>query len=234
MTGVQTCALPISPGEQSTTSDSSLAKTSGYVMGYAWVEDDWVFEFMFRGYAHGEAFGSSVTMLSNNGDIFVVGAPGFQSGSGRIVVFHKDVVSGTFSQYGQDIIGSPLDALGLPGTFSGHLYNDRIVMMATTRNGSIKEFEYDLSTSQWVQNVGGFSFHKSKSVNESILYLDFVTDGSRHFVLLGDAGNNTASLRLVESTPDFNQGDFRERNVSSKAGNERKRFLRRRIGIINE
>jgi hypothetical protein len=123
---------------------------AGYFEVFVWNDSisppEWESTFFRAGNVDFEAFGSGVSMISDNGSLLAVGGPNYVGGQGVIRIYEEDS-SGTFSQVGPDIVGEAGDALGLKNTFSG----DGMSVIAGTANGFAKRFDYDPLIDEWVQ-----------------------------------------------------------------------------------
>lgn len=125
---------------------------AGYVRVYVWSGSEWVVEFETEGLLD-DFFGTSVTMLSASGDQFAVGAPGFEAGSGRILVFSSNsrARQGTaYIQLGQDIVGDPGERIGDKGSLTGRFTEDQSFLIYSTVSGVVYTSQYLSEAKVWV------------------------------------------------------------------------------------
>jgi hypothetical protein len=123
---------------------------AGYFEVFVWndslVPPEWESVFFRAGSEDSEAFGSGVSMLSDNGSLLAVGGSNYMDGQGVIRIYEEGSL-GRYSQVGPDIVGTSGDALGIKNTLSG----DGLTVIAGTANGFVKRFDYDQLLDEWVQ-----------------------------------------------------------------------------------
>lgn len=122
------------------------APGGGYAELYEYNGTAWVS--VYQATQTGEGFGSAVALISPS--TFAVGAPGYSSGRGRVVVYQKND-AGVFVQVGPAIEGDSGDQLGAANTISGDSSSTTPSVTVGTAIGTIKRYVYDSSTSVWVQ-----------------------------------------------------------------------------------
>jgi hypothetical protein len=98
----------------------------------------------------GEAFGSSVQVLSADGLYVAAGGPGFRSGRGIIRVYRRSSLDG-YDLIGE-IVGQATDLLGERGTLAG-TDTPNLTIYASTASGAIKRFEYDTESGEFEERT---------------------------------------------------------------------------------
>jgi FG-GAP repeat len=126
---------------------------SGYIQVYEWDGTQWNVDFEQEG-TTGEGFGSYVVMLAD--DTFAVGGPGYEDGSGRVIVYRRSSGSlqraaSDYSALGEPIVGTPGDRLGSDGTITGgkHGDNNELILIVSTATGQVQTYSFDESVSMW-------------------------------------------------------------------------------------
>jgi hypothetical protein len=119
--------------------------TEGAVYYYEWDGLEWKKIFAVPGSESGEALGTEVAILSDDGNMIAMGAPKFGSNNEGVVRVYERNDDGFFTKIGSDIVGSPNEAFGL--TLSGS--NGRLVVGSAL--GTFHAFLYDLNSSEWVR-----------------------------------------------------------------------------------
>jgi len=162
---------------------SDYSNEPGYVFVYQYtgkVSQPWEFVFAASGSQANEEFGASVTMLSENGDTFAIGAPAFNNGAGRVAVYHK-AISGLYQQLGTDIVGEDGERIGEAGTLSGTKGDMGIYIVVATSTGKVRRFDVDEYQTTWGplyevlnSDMGTISGVATKSGEDS----DFLAIGS--------------------------------------------------------
>jgi hypothetical protein len=130
---------------------SDLNEDPGYVLAYRYVGTEgapWEIVFATAGVEANEEFGSSVAMLTDNGDTFAVGAPRFRGGSGRVQVFQLEE-NGLYKKVGPDIVGDLGDRLGQRGTLSRGKSVEKASVVAGTASGEVKFYDFNEATDTW-------------------------------------------------------------------------------------
>ncbi|GAX22850.1 hypothetical protein FisN_24Lh136 [Fistulifera solaris] len=124
----------------------------GLVFVYQYVGESsteaWELVFSIAGTEQNERFGASVAMLSANGDTFAIGAPDYESGSGRIVVYRRGD-DGVYKQLGSDIIGERGDRLGEPNVLSGSSSGESVQVVVGTAKGKVVRYDYSALSQSW-------------------------------------------------------------------------------------
>ena len=115
---------------------------TSYAMVFEKNGDTWENTFSVIADNPGELVGQSVRALSSG--YFAVGAPGYDGGRGRIMVYEK--VGGTFERL-PDVVGEPGEGIGGIGKLSGSVS----ALLVATKNGVVKRFDFDPSTNKWTQ-----------------------------------------------------------------------------------
>jgi len=132
----------------------------GYARIYEWSGSGWTLDFEAEGTSAGEQFGASVTSLTET--VFAVGAPGFNSFSGRVVIFER-TGAGKYEKIGE-IEGEFGDLIGKPYSISGGLHDDGynpeqfvgdevLVLVLAKAEGQIDCYGYDARRNVWAQRV---------------------------------------------------------------------------------
>lgn len=97
-----------------------------------------------------EGMGTSVHFIDETGTMAAAGAPGYDNGRGRVVVFMRDS-SGKYQQLGPSIVGETGERIGDTKKLAGSGSDPSIIVGTST--GLIKRYDYDLTTVTWVQTV---------------------------------------------------------------------------------
>ncbi|GAX17795.1 hypothetical protein FisN_24Hh136 [Fistulifera solaris] len=108
----------------------------------------WEMVFSISGTEGNERFGASVAMLSANGDTFAIGAPDYESGSGRVVVYRRGD-DGVYQQLGSDIVGERGDRLGEANVLSGSSNGDSVQVVVATAKGKVVRYDYSALSQSW-------------------------------------------------------------------------------------
>lgn len=117
----------------------------GIVLMYEWNGSDWRTIFALGDTHPREATGSSVAILSADGNTIAFGGPGYDGGRGRIRVYQRGSADPVFRPVGDDLIGEPGDQLGSEKTMTGSATS----ILVGTVNGTVKR--YDLNNGRWMQ-----------------------------------------------------------------------------------
>jgi hypothetical protein len=143
------------------------SNSSGYFQIYEWDGTQWNIDFEEVG-TPGEAFGSYVTIISDN--IFAIGGPGYENGSGRVVVYKRSSSlqreATSYVLLGEPIIGSPGDRLGTEGSIAGgkHGNEDELILIVASAVGTIETYALDEVSGAWKPNFEPLSTGKSSTV----------------------------------------------------------------------
>lgn len=167
---------------------------TGYIYMYSWLGSYWQRRDVLRGQSDNEAFGSSVSVLSDTGDCIAIGAPGFQNGAGRILVYQQEPTTGEYTQLGSDVVGEPGESLGLSGSLSGFTGRTGPSVAVSTGNGYVKRFDYDAVSRQWTQR---FSVLTDPGGGNSAL--SFSTDGQADTLAIGSGVISQLTIYEAES-----------------------------------
>ena len=180
----------------------------GYVRVHAWLGTSWQVIEVIRGEHEGEAFGSSVAMLSDSGDTFAVGAPGFDGSAGRIVVFKLQPSSGEYKQLGPDIVGQRGESLGMLGSLTGGAGANGPIIIASTMNGDVLRFDYDAESDQWKQlytmvstqsmETGAVAFSVDEEAETETLLIGLPSTGEAYIL---EAGPTEAPTSAPTDSP---------------------------------
>jgi FG-GAP repeat len=167
----------------------------GYARLYYWLDTKWQLLEVLRGQDSNEAFGSSVLVLSMNGDYVAVGGPGFANRAGRIAVYHVDPSNGRYSPVGPDIVGgTPGDSIGYAGSaLSGGVGPNGPVVVLATQHGRIQRYDYNPNVNQWEQRYDEVSFPPSDHVS-----IDFAMGESFDTLVLGLIGEGTNQTLIYQ------------------------------------
>jgi hypothetical protein len=123
---------------------------NGYFEVFAYDGTTWTSVFLQQGEA-GEAMGTSVRVISSTADIVAVGAPGYLSGQGRVVVYQKNS-SGSYVAVGEPIVGESGERLGDRNLLGGEALTPSVIV--GTALGQVKRFDYVATTGRWIQIEG--------------------------------------------------------------------------------
>ncbi|EEC45112.1 predicted protein [Phaeodactylum tricornutum CCAP 1055/1] len=155
--------------------------TSGVVLYYQLSGLFWQPIFSLPGFESDELFGTTVKILTADGNTIAMGGPGFGASNNGVIRVYRRSSDGTFVQQGQDIVGAANERLGNRNTLTGS--NGKLLV--GTASGTVKRLDYMVSTDEWTQ--------VSEQENVSrISALD--TTGSVDTFLLGDF--------LIEACPE--------------------------------
>jgi hypothetical protein len=145
------------------------AESTGYFQIFEWTDTQWILQYEEVGSA-GEAFGTSVVSLSDNGDLFAVGGPGYSQGSGRIAVYQRQS-SGDYAQLGGPIVGAPGDRIGSRGLVAGGLFEEEPILTVGTASGRVKSFILNSASSTWSER-----FEVLQASNDSSAVIQYTDD----------------------------------------------------------
>jgi hypothetical protein len=124
---------------------------TGYVVVYAWDGFRYSITSTLEGETSGEKFGSSVRILTLDGNYIAAGAPTYNAGQGVIRVFQRQL-NGTYSLLGPPIIGYAGDSLGASDSItSGGIDSEMsgLVVLASTASGMLRRYVFDTQTVSW-------------------------------------------------------------------------------------
>jgi len=132
---------------------NDYSDSPGYVLAYNYVNErnTWELVFAVDGEEVGGRFGSSVVILSEDGDTFAIGAPNYNNGFGCVVVYQK-TLDGLYQQLGQKIKGNANERLGEANTVSGHKGARGVSVVVGTVLGEVKRYDYNTNTDSWEMN----------------------------------------------------------------------------------
>lgn len=172
------------------------ASGPGYARLYYWLDTKWQLLAVLRGQDSNEAFGSSVSVLSANGDFVAVGGPGFANGAGRVAVYQLDPTSGRYNQLGPDIVGvTPQDGIGYAeSAISGGIGPTGPVVVLATQQGQVQRYDYSRNANQWEQRYDDISFHASD--HASIAYTIGEPFDTLVLGLVGETTNQTLIYQM--------------------------------------
>ena len=177
--------------------------SAGYVQIYEWFETRWNLGFEVQG-SPGEAFGSSVVSLSGF-SIFAVGGPGFEQGSGRVVVYQWQGRN-HYSQLGQAIVGSQGDRLGSLGTVCGgeNGANAALLLVLGTASGDVISYIFDSPTRLWTQRLPTISTSSASGVTIDYSVVDGLVTGDANIVQVNmyktlSSSGNEATVPLTQA-----------------------------------
>jgi hypothetical protein len=153
------------------------ANGAGYITVYQWIGDEWLSVATFAGSEAGEGFGTSVKVLSDDGQYIAAGGPGFGGNQGVIRVYKRkggfpyDLLKGGTSLHYEllgEIQGDPGDALGDQESLAG-MATPGPVLFASTGGGLVKRFEYDDESQSFVESASPLSvtFAESPALDAS-------------------------------------------------------------------
>jgi hypothetical protein len=131
-------------------------------------------------------------MLSDTGNVFAVGGPGFRNGAGRIVVFQQTLNDDGYEQLGEAITGETGDELGSSGSLSGSTSDNGLSVVAGTSSGLVKRFDYDQETNSWKERYMQISSESFQGIS-----LDFFQNGGKDMLVIGSAKNDLVSVYEV-------------------------------------
>lgn len=154
----------------------------GYASMYYLSGTNWQLVFLLRGKEDSEAFGSSISFLSEAGEIVAIGGPGFGHGAGRIVVYQQQPSSGEYYQLGPDIVGEPGDSYGRAGSLSGGIGTDGPIVVVNAKNGIVNCFIYDPDLNSWKQ------YGRVPIVESNQTTVGFSTNGATDILVVGYEG----------------------------------------------
>jgi hypothetical protein len=132
-----------------------------------------------------EAFGSSVKFLTDDGSMVAVGGPGYDNGSGRVVVYRRDPNTNLYTQVGLAIVGGAGEGIGAPNRLVGSSTS----VFVGTASGWIKRF--DLNGTQWIATKTFVDTGYSSSSSSTGLWSIATTSNATTFVA---GGNNMATI----------------------------------------
>jgi hypothetical protein len=104
----------------------------------------WDTTLLIQGQNEGDAFGTSVKVLSPYH--VAVGAPGYMQGRGRVVVYQR--VRGAFEEM-VDVVGDEGDELGSTLRLAG----SGTTLLVGRADGFVKRLEFDATNSKWIQTT---------------------------------------------------------------------------------
>lgn len=118
----------------------------GSALYYSYTGNQWQIMLPVIGTTSDENLGSSVAIISSDGETIAMGAPNFDGGRGVVRVYRRNNPQDVFwGQLGPDIVGAAAGEL-LGTTLSG---SDSRVVVGTAL-GTFKVYEYRSSSSSWV------------------------------------------------------------------------------------
>jgi FG-GAP repeat len=119
---------------------------SGYFQVYEWDGSQWNVDYEQEGFPD-EAFGSNVVFLT--ADVFAVGGPGYENGSGRVFVYQQS--DSGYVILGEPIVGNPGDLLGSAGTISGGDFGDdaELILVVSSATGIVMTYVFDETLNTW-------------------------------------------------------------------------------------
>jgi hypothetical protein len=166
---------------------------AGYVAVYSWNGSRWVLDSTLLALTAGEAFGSSVQVLTIDGSIVAAGGPGYEGGKGVIRVY-KRLSDGSYSPVGPSIVGSSIDdALGSTSNLQGsvQVINGVIypVVLAGAAMSVVKRFVFN-----------GFDWEEAAFVSADFPVIKSIAaspDGATSFTVGGS--NQAAVYTLVQA-----------------------------------
>lgn len=116
---------------------------SGYVSVYSFDGNSWGSAVAtIVGSTAGEAFGTSVAVLSPDGSVFAAGAPSYNSGSGAVRVFQRQG-DGSFAPLGDIIEGSSGAVIGGFSSISGSSDGGRPTLLVASSDGVISTYRFE-------------------------------------------------------------------------------------------
>ncbi|GAX17797.1 hypothetical protein FisN_24Hh133 [Fistulifera solaris] len=127
---------------------SDLHSDPGTAFVYKYNGFDWELAFAIGGFESDEGLGSSVAMLSNDGDTFAIGAPNYGNESGRVLVFRKSM-NGLYAQVGDEIVGESGDKIGAMNLLGGTVSATGIQVLAATSQGKVRRYDYVEKFGNW-------------------------------------------------------------------------------------
>jgi len=115
---------------------------TGAIYYYEWTGTQWDLILPLPGTTDTENFGTTVAILTDDGETIAFGAPNFGGNRGAIRVYRR-LAGSFFQKVGGDIEGNPGDFLGstLTGSSGG--------ILAGTANGSFRAYEFDTRRNEW-------------------------------------------------------------------------------------
>jgi FG-GAP repeat len=122
------------------------ANASGYFQVYKWDGSQWNVDYEQEGFPD-EGFGSNVVLLT--ADVFAVGGPRYENGSGRVVVYQRS--DSGYITLGEPIVGIPGDLLGSAGTITGGEYGDdtELILIVSSATGVVMTYVFDETLKTW-------------------------------------------------------------------------------------
>lgn len=170
----------------------NMSDSPGYFRTYVWMDTQWIQEYEGTGVS-GEYFGSSVVVLSDEGDLFAVGGPGFSEGSGRVVVYQRQS-SGEYLQLGEPLVGLQGERFGSGGSLSGGPFTTGTVVVVGTNTGVVKSFVFDSTAGTWNEQFEALSTSNDSGTGVSVEYSE--ADG----LLVGTSASDMVSLYTTGTT----------------------------------
>ena len=169
----------------------------GYVHAFraAVGQATWQLSFALAGSEKNEEFGASVAMLSENGDMFAIGAPGYKNGSGRVLVYSRSS-NGFHTQVGSDIVGNTGERIGGKGTLSGSLSQTGPSILVATASGTVRRFDYDKAEAAWLNKYQTLD----PPFRDAISSLSTAGADSQFLVIGGVQGNEVGVFDATGST----------------------------------
>ena len=128
---------------------------SGYAVVYQWDGRRWSAfnELLASSLTSDEQFGTSVCVLSSDGEYVAVGAPNYNNFRGAIRVFQRGQGTnlGTYQSFGPEIAGNVGEGLGLRDSFSGSVdvSTGNIIILAATSAGNVRRYVYNSAANRW-------------------------------------------------------------------------------------
>jgi hypothetical protein len=124
----------------------------GFAMVYQYNAFSWLLITTIAGEVDGEAMGTSVKVLDNDGFIVAAGAPGYENGRGRVVVYERNALIRTYEPLGNAIVGDVGDRIGSANLLAGGTTESQVVVVVVgTALGQVRRYELDRSTLTWTQ-----------------------------------------------------------------------------------
>ncbi|GAX22849.1 hypothetical protein FisN_24Lh133 [Fistulifera solaris] len=127
---------------------SDLHSDPGTAFVYKYNGFDWELAFAIGGFESDEGLGTSVAMLSNDGDTFAIGAPNYRNESGRVLVFRKSM-NGLYTQVGDEIVGESGDKIGAMNLLGGTVSATGIQVLVATSQGKVRRYDYVEKFGNW-------------------------------------------------------------------------------------
>lgn len=120
----------------------------GTAFVYKYTGFDWDLVFAFGGFGNNERLGASVAILSDDGNTFAIGAPNYQGGSGRVIVFRKSA-NGLFGQVGTEIVGESGEKIGERNLIGGSVSDTGVQVVIATAYGRVRRYDYLERSGNW-------------------------------------------------------------------------------------